>query len=312
MPRPIDRLALHLALWLVFASVSAIADDEAAPFALTSAEVLAQSPDSDWRALDPERTVYLDLPHGRVVIELAPGFAPRHHAQLRQLLKQHYFDHLPILRVQDNYVVQWGDPHGNDASRAKPRGEAGGSLAAEFDIDSTTSGHFTPLGERDVYAEQVGFIDGFHAARDAASGRTWLTHCYGALGAGRDNAADSGSAAELYVVIGHAPRHLDRNVTLLGRVVQGMEQLSSLPRGSEAMGFLSDPAQGTAIQTFRLAAEVAESERSALQVMRTDSPSFRAWIASRRSRHEEWFVDPVGKIELCNVSVPVREVRPKS
>lgn len=278
----------------------------------SSADVLASSPDSDWRDLDPERTAYLELAQGRVVIELAPGFAPRHQAQLRQLLSQHYFDQLPILRVQDNYVVQWGDPNAADPARAKSRGEAGGSLAAEFDIASASAVHFTPLGDRDVYAEQVGFIDGFHAARDAASGRTWLTHCYGALGAGRDNAADSGSAAELYVVIGHAPRHLDRNVTLLGRVVQGMELLSSLPRGGEAMGFLSDPTRGTPIQRFRLATEVAESERSALQVMRTDSPSFRAWIASRRSRNEDWFVDPVGKIELCNVSVPVRETRPKS
>ena len=311
MPRSFSRLRLAVTLGLLLGSLTnRAADSEKLSAALTSAEVLAQSPDSDWRLLDPERTAYLDLPHGLVVIELAPGFAPRHQAQLRQLLTQHYFDQLPILRVQDNYVVQWGDPQASDPARAKSRGDAGGRLNAEFDIDSATALHFTPLGDRDVYAEQVGFIDGFHAARDAVSGRTWLTHCYGALGAGRDNAADSGSAAELYVVIGHAPRHLDRNVTLLGRVVKGMELLASLPRGSEAMGFLADPAKGSPIRRFRLANDIAESERSALQVMRTDSPSFRAWIASRRSRHEEWFVNPVGRIELCNVQVPVREARP--
>src|SRR6267378_2392330 len=42
------------------------------------AEILAASKPSDWRAPDPENTLYMDLPAGRVVVELAPDFAPRH------------------------------------------------------------------------------------------------------------------------------------------------------------------------------------------------------------------------------------------
>jgi peptidylprolyl isomerase len=108
------------------------------------------------------------------------------------------------------------------------------------------------------------------------------------VGAGRDNATDSGGGTELYAVIGHAPRHLDRNVTLLGRVVQGMELLSALPRGPGAMGFYEKPEQRVPIKTVRVAADVPESERSALEILRTDTATFQELIESRRNRREEW------------------------
>jgi hypothetical protein len=47
------------------------------------------------------------------------------------------------------------------------------------------------------------------------------------IGAGREVKADSGGGAELYVVIGQAPRHLDRNVTVVGRGLQGMDSCRS-------------------------------------------------------------------------------------
>ncbi len=94
------------------------------------------------------------------------------------------------------------------------------------------------MPDGDVYAPEVGFSGGFPAARSSALRRTWLAHCYGMVGVGRDLDVRSGSGAEMYVVIGHAPRHLDRNVALVGRVVQGVELLSSLPRGSADMGFI--------------------------------------------------------------------------
>jgi peptidylprolyl isomerase len=158
----------------------------------------------------------------------------------------------------------------------------------------------------DVYAPEAGFIDGFPAARDPATGRSWLAHCYGMLGAGRDNAPDSGSAAQLYVVTGHAPRHLDRNVTLFGRVLEGIEHLSSLPRGRAALGFYTPEQPKPAVKSMRLASAIDAAERPRFEVMRTDSDSFRAFIESRRSRHEPWFAHPAGRIEVCNVAVPTR------
>jgi peptidylprolyl isomerase len=269
------------------------------------AGVLAASLPGDWRPLDPENTLYLELPAGRVVIALAPAFAPNHVANVKALAREGYFDGLAVLRSQENYVVQWGDPNGDDAAKAKPMRQGKKSLHAELDRPSAGLA-LTTLGDGDVYAPEVGFSDGFPAARDRGRGRAWLAHCYAMVGAGRGNTEDSGSGAELYVVIGHSPRHLDRNVTLLGRVVQGMELLSTMPRGSGPLGFYEDPTQHVPIRAMRVAADLPPTERVALEVLRTDTATWEKLVDARRTRREEWFLDKVGKIELCNVPLPVR------
>ena len=271
---------------------------------LTSAEVLEKSTPADWRPLDPANTLYLELATGRVVIELAPTFAPNHAANIKALARQKYFDGLFILRSQDNYVVQWGDPE-EDEKKQRPLGQAKSQLAPEFDRPAEGL-PFTVLADGDIYAPQAGHAEGFPAARDPASGRAWLAHCYGALGVSRGNTADSGNGAGLYVVIGHAPRHLDRNITLAGRVVKGMELLSALPRGTGPLGFYEKPSQHVPIKRVRVAADVPERERTPLELLRTDTPAFEAFVASRRHRREEWFLDPVGHVELCNVPLPAR------
>jgi peptidylprolyl isomerase len=272
----------------------------AAPVAPTMTEVLAAAQPADWRALDPANTLYLDLPDGRVVIELAPAFAPHHLENLRKLVRQHYFDGLAIVRSQDNYVVQWGDPDGS-----RPLGEAAENLAAEFDRPLAGL-EFTRLPDGDVYAPEVGWVDGFPVARDPASGRAWLAHCYAMVGVGRNEGADTGNAAELYVVTGHAPRHLDRNVTLIGRVVSGIERLSALRRGTGPLGFYEDTAQRTPIRSVRFAADVPPAQRTPLERLRTDTETFTKLVESRRNRTDKFYVRPAGRIDLCNVPLPVR------
>ncbi|MBN2346735.1 MAG: peptidylprolyl isomerase [Candidatus Aminicenantes bacterium] len=274
---------------------------------LTTAEVLAEARTEDWRTLDPQNTIYLELNGGRVVIEMAPLFAPRHVANVKALAREKYFDGLAIIRVQDNYVVQWGDPHAEDPAKARKIVNGKPTLPGEFDRPCGDDVPFTPLGDGDVYAPEVGFADGFPAARDKASGRMWLAHCYGMVGAGRGDTADSGGGAEDYVVIGHAPRHLDRNCTLFGRVVQGMEHLSSLPRAGGPMGFIEKPGQFIPIRSIRVAADLLPAERTELEILRTDSETFRRLIEARRSRSEPWFLFHPGRVELCNVPVPVRK-----
>lgn len=272
--------------------------------AMTTAEVLAASTPGDWRPLDPQNTIYMDLPAGRVIIELAPTFAPRYVANVKGLARQNYFTGLWIERVQDNYVVQWGDPDGK-----KPVGNAQRSVAAEFERSSRGL-PFVPLGEPDTYAPEVGFSEGFPVAVDPKLGRAWLVHCYGMVGAGRDNDVDSGGGTELYAVIGQAPRHLDRNVTLLGRVVQGMELLSSLPRGTGPLGVYEKPAQRVTIQSFKVAADLPETQRIPLEELRTDTQTFSEYVDARRNRHEEWFKVPAGHVDVCNVPIPVRTRAP--
>jgi peptidylprolyl isomerase len=265
-------------------------------------EVLAASSPADWRPLDPENTLYVELPGGRVIIELAPAFAPLHVANIKTLTRAGYFNGLSVIREQDNYVAQWGDP---DNRHPLPAGI--GKVAPEFDSALPPHMAFTRLPDGDVYAPEVGFSDGFPVARSAKLQKAWLAHCYGMVGVGRDLDAESGSGAEMYVVIGHAPRHLDRNVALVGRVVRGIDLLSSLPRGSAEMGFYAKNEKPLPIKSIRVAADVPVAERSNLEVIRTDTPTFTALIESRRNRPEEFFKVPAGRIDLCNVPLPVRE-----
>ncbi|HOW43704.1 MAG TPA: peptidylprolyl isomerase [Candidatus Aminicenantes bacterium] len=283
------------------------AEENPSQKALTAAEVLAAAQPGEWRPLDPENTIYLELAGGRVVIELAPRFAPLHVANVKALAREKYFDGLAVVRVQDNYVVQWGDPNAENPDKARKILHARPTLPAEFDRACDDAAPFFALPDGDVYAPEAGFVDGFPAARDKAAGRMWLIHCYGMVGAGRGDAADSGGGAEDYVVIGHSPRHLDRNCTLFGRVVQGIEHLSALPRASGPMGFIEDAGQWIPIRSVRVAADVPPAERSELEVLRTDSDAFRRLMQARRERNEAWFLNKPGRVEVCNVPVPVRK-----
>lgn len=198
----------------------------------TMADILAEASASDWRIPDPAMTLYLTLKSGTVVIELAPEFAPSTVANIKRLVKAQYFDGLSINRVQENYVVQLGDPQAEDDA-ARPHGLPD-TLDPEF-FRPRSGLSFVKLDSDDAYADTVGFARGFPMGADKE--RAWLTHCYAMVGVGRDVTPDSGIGTELYVVTGHAPRHLDRNVTLVGRVLQGMELLTTLPRGTGALGF---------------------------------------------------------------------------
>lgn len=271
-------------------------------------ELLDASTPADWRMPDPDNTLYVELDAGRVVIELAPSFAPAHVANIRALAKDHYWDGLSINRSQDNFVVQWGDPAEDGAPR-KPLGRAAEKLPAEFDRSSTGVA-FHALPDADGWATQVGFVDGFAAARDPAESKAWLTHCYGAVGAGRDAAADSSNGTELYVVDGQSPRQLDRNITVVGRVVQGMELLSTLPRGTGPLGFYEKPEQRVAIKSITLATDVPAAARTPLEILRTDTPLFDAVVESRRNRRDDWYKRPAGHIDVCNISVPTRMPKP--
>jgi peptidylprolyl isomerase len=266
----------------------------------TSADVLERAQPSDWRSLDPTRTLYLELTTGRVVIELAPEFAPQHVANIRALARQKFCDGLAIVRVQDNYVVQWGDPTEKRYLGAVPR-----SLPAEY--TRTTDGMaWTPHLDADLYAPEVGWSLGLPAARDPKSKQVWLAHCYGMVGVGRDLPPDTGTGAELYAVSGHAPRHLDRNLAVVGRVVQGIELLTALPRGTEPMGFYRKDQPLPGILRAVLAADLPLAERTPLELLRTDTPTWQAWVQSRRVRREPFFVQSPGSVELCNVPLPSR------
>ncbi len=256
----------------------------------------------DWRHPDSQNLLELKLATGSVWIELAPQFAPQHVANIKHLVRQRFFDQTSIIRVQENYVVQWGDPKA-ETKEAVPFAKAKKNVGVEFfrDLDEVS---FQAIDSRDAYADKVGFVDGFPAASDGK--RVWLAHCYGMVGVSRAMEADSGNGSGLYVVIGHAPRHLDRNVTLVGRVLSGMSLLTTLPRGTGSLGFYETQDELVPITSMRLAADA--DTRFEQQIMKTDSLAFGEHVTKRTTRSEDWFLEPTGRIELCNVGVPQRTV----
>lgn len=270
----------------------------------TTAQVMESAQASDWRRPNPANTLYLELDTGRVIIELAPRFAPEHVANIKRLVTERFFDGLGVVRVQDNFVAQWGD-----ADNTRPTEAAKKKLPFEVAIAFDKALPFVKLPDPDGYAPEAGWMDGFPVGveRQPAE-RVWMAHCYGTLGVGRDNFPDSGSGSELYVVIGQAPRQLDRNIVVAGRVLRGIEHLATLPRGTGPLGFYQKPEQRTPIRAARLASEVPDAERSQIEVLRTDTPLFTRYVEARRNRRDEWYVHPAGHVDICNVVIPVRDI----
>jgi|SRR5579871_4223317 len=273
-------------------------------------DILAHSPKQDWRPIGPANTLVIALPRGRVTIELAPDFAPNTIANIKTLVRAHYFDGSFVVRAQDNYVVQWARNDRRSIGAAKSArdtsmGGAKKTIAAEFDRPAAGV-PFDALSDPDTYAPETGFSRGFPAARESAGGRIWLTHCYGMVGVGRDVAADSGNGSELYAVIGQSPRNLDRNVTLVGRVIDGMELLSVMPRGTGALGFYEKPEQLVPISWIRLGSDLPATERPRFEALKTDSKTFAAVLEERRTRPDPWYRHSPGRIGVGNMPLPVR------
>ncbi|GAB2512537.1 peptidylprolyl isomerase [Lysobacter humi (ex Lee et al. 2017)] len=307
-----SRAVLALSLALACAAAQAVPPlPVPPPKPRTMQEILDASAPTDWRRLDPANTLLMELDGDRrIVIELAPQFAPEHVANIRALAKGRFWNGLSINRSQDGFVVQWGDPEEAEGKR-RPLGAAKAKLPAEVEVRATPSldAAWSRLPDVDGWAPEVGFLDGFYAARDPKRGAYWPTHCYGMVGAGRGTDIDSSNGAELYVVIGQSPRQLDRNITTVGRVVQGMEWLSTVPRGTGPLGFFEKPEQRVPIRAVRLMSDVPAAERIELEALRTDTPLFFELVEARRNRRDDFYKVPAGHIDLCNVPLPVRAVK---
>jgi len=298
-----------LVILLLALAATTTAQESSAKKKPVMADLLENSTSNDWRPLNASNLIYMELGNGTVIIELAPEFAPNHVNNIKALVKEKFWDGLAVVRSQDNYVVQWGDPKSEKEEEKRKVKEAKETLPPEFDLAMDANMTFAPLGDKDAYSKEVGFINGFAVGRDPKAKKMWLLHCYGAVGVGRGAEADSGGGTELYAVIGHAPRHLDRNATVVGRVVHGIEVLSVLPRGKDKLGFYEKPEQNIPIRSVRMAADVPAKERVDLEILRTDTGLFRHLIEARRNRSEEWFHFRAGGVDICNVPIPIREIK---
>lgn len=293
-------------------------------------EIVAEAPAADWVDMKPDDLLVMQLApdrdgkERRVVIQLMPPpFSQPWIANIRTLAKAHWWDGTSVNRVQDNYVAQWGDatekkalPVGlvktkeNEYSAKLPEklvSEWFTKVTAQANANLANPAASAPpyFSNKDSYADAAAFSRGVPIGMKE-DGEAWPIHCYGMVGVGRNLSPDAGSGAELYTVIGHAPRHLDRNIAVVGRVVEGIENLSSLPRGTGQLGFYEKPEQRVAITSIRLASELPEAERPHLQYLSTERATFARYADARANRKDAFFIVPAGGADICNVPVPVR------
>jgi len=353
-----------LAAVAAFALAMPVAAQDAPEGAPSPADIVNSAPQEDWVVVPPEDLLVMTLAPDaegnarKVVIQLMPPpFSQGWVENIRRLARERWYDGTSVNRVQDNYVVQWGDPNydnpeADGAEKPLPEGlnvmgedeypsstidvtlatngeeltdenratwddwDWSNSRDPEFhnqatDVRATqTAATFAGWHQRDAYAEWVEFFQGWPVGTEGESADApwWPVHCYGMVGVGRNYSPDTGSGAELYTVIGHAPRHLDRNIALVGRVIGGMEHLSSLPRGSGALGFYSadERDKRTPILSVRIASDLPEEERPLYEYLSTESESFERYVAARANRRDPFFIVPAGGADICNIPVPVR------
>ncbi len=351
MRKHLIPLALLLVATPALPQASAnVAAGRTQPSPLAPSEIVAASPKADWTAIAASDLLVMELTPDakgkarRVVIQLMPApFSQGWVGNIRKLAAARFWDGTSINRVQDNYVVQWGDANAEDKAKAK---RLPGDLAVvpESEYAVTFAGQKWPLAifirscllaggyndhpfsdvndpdfkaalqkchSPDSYSVTTFFGGGFAFALGpdtVPSGDTiWPVHCYGMVGVGRDMPPNTGTGAELYTVIGHAPRHLDRNIALVGRVIEGIEHLSSLPRGTGALGFYETPEERTPIVSVRIGSEV--SGLPAYEYLSTESESFARYADARANRRDAFFIRPAGGADVCNIPVPVRRVK---
>jgi peptidylprolyl isomerase len=269
-------------------------------------------PQDAWRDVSADNLVLIDTRYGTVAVELAPDFAPNHVARMRKLLRNHFYDGRTFYRVIDGFVAQGGADEDKsatpDASVNPQILKDWPPLKAEFDATLPKSDVFTPLGSPDLFAPEAGFVSGYPVGHDPQDGKSWIIQCPGVFAFARDN-DETTATTEFYIVIGQAPRRLDRNLTAFGRVISGMQHVQKLNRGDGDVdeGVIADVSKRDPIIHMTLASELPEKVRPHYQVLRTDSPAFAGILQQRRHPPREFYHRPPSpNLDICGVPLPVR------
>ena len=251
-----------------------------------------------WRQLDPDNTVFMELTEGLVIIELNPRFAPGTVKQFKKLAGDRFYDGLSFYRVIDGFVAQGGD--GSDLGKLSKIP----LINAEFETEWNPEWPFTPVQSPDMFAPETGLVDGFAVARNPSENTAWLTHCPGIVAMARNDDPDS-SRTDFYIVIGQAPRYLDRNLNVFGRVVYGMDVVQKTNRGPALNnGIIEDETAATRISRLRMYEDIPDEETVRTFVIDTNSEAFVDLLKDRRTRKQKFFHNkPPRVLDVCQVPV---------
>mgnify|MGYP000281704771 CR=1 FL=1 len=270
----------------------------ATSIALLSSSILmptCYADDGKWRALDPANTLLIDTNKGRMVIEMRPEMAPKAVDRIKLLTREKTYDGLQFHRVIAKFVAQTGNPNNKDGG-----GTSYPNLPPEmvFRLPYQAFSQFAQHSS-DASAGFIGSVP-FQAlpvteAIQKSNGvvRSWGAHCTGVAGMGRNEPRDSANS-ELYFML-DASRRLDRDYTVFGRVVIGLDVLLSIQHGEP-------PANPDIMKSVRVLADLPEKERP--QVLVASDDVMRQLIEQTRQKKGADF-------SICDVDIPAKLVNPK-
>lgn len=252
-----------------------------------------------WRSVDPERLVFVELQEGLFALELNPMFAPKTVRQFKSLVRDDFYNGLSFYRVIDGFVAQGGD--GSDLGE---RSEVP-LISAEFEIDWPEEADYIEAQSPDMFAPETGFMEGFAVGRDPKENAAWLLHCPGVVAMARNEGPDS-SRTDFYIVIGQAPRYLDRNMNVFGRVVYGMDVVQKIRRGKVTdNGVIEQDIDRSRIRSMTLATDVPEDDRRTILAIDTTDKAFESYLDDRRKRKDKFFHHrPPKVLDACQVPLP--------
>ncbi|GHE97411.1 peptidyl-prolyl cis-trans isomerase [Thalassotalea profundi] len=264
--------------------------------------IVAQA--NEWRAIDPSNAVLLTLPHGKVVIELAPQFSPNHVKQFTELARSGHYNNAKFYRVIDGFVAQGGPKDGSAVDKAVPL------LAFEGEFSTDKNFEFTQVQTNDMFVEQTGFKDGFALGYDSKEQKAWMLHCPGVIAMARQTGADT-ATSHFYITIGQATRYLDRLMTVFGRVVYGMDNVQTIKRTAVIDGDIAvEENDYTSIISMQLMSDVPVKERINIEVAKTDTDDYRKKLHDRRIRENAFFFKkPPPVLDICQTPVQSRIVK---
>ena len=301
--------AITLSIFTLFVSLFAASSQMNSPAAGLANTENSTHVVPQWRTPELTNLVYMQLDSGLVIVQLAPFMAPINVGQFESLIKDGFYDGLDFYRVIDGFVAQGGDV---TQSRLHEHAK---QLPAELTRAYNGSGDssndpFVLVQSGEFMAPQTGFLNGFAAGRDPSTLQEWLLHCPGVVAFGRNNELNTASS-EFYIAIGQAPRHLDRNMSVLGKVIYGMHHVQRIKRASVnvSSGVIEDPTKRTKIVWARLANDVPVQQRVNVQVQNEHSDAVATRLARGRTLENEFFhFRGNGNLDVCYYNLRTRIV----
>lgn len=284
---------------VIFGSLFSVGQVEARIEAQAS-QAEGEVKDPNWTDIAQSDLVYLETSEGLVVIQLTDTIAPKHVENFTNLVTEGFYNNTSFYRVLEGFVAQAGNPSQADSKN---------TVDAEFtQTASEAVSQFQLIEKEEFLAQSTGYIGGFPAGREG--NEEWLLHCPTTVAMARSNDANSAST-EFYVVLGHAPRHLDRNMSVFGRVVYGFEHLQSLPRGlAGADGAMQNGEKAGIILSAELGSQRDKKKQLALQVQNTQEQGFLNRLSSARVKDNPFYIyKGNGRLDVCYYR-PATRIKP--